>query len=185
MTDARGLVRDHGDEPVTAVLSTHVLDDVACDLVLGDEACTEALALLSEEAIEGPALQRSVDLIHTVADGGELDLPRGEELPVAVVPEGDEHAVILFRCLHEGREIGHNEVLLGEVLGALVQELRRGEEVVGELQIEVPLDLSQLRCCLLGEATGEVASHDGTAIAHDPPDEEGGRMAQRVDDRPR
>ena len=101
------------------------------------------------------------------------------------MPEGDEHAVILLRCLHEGREIGHDKVLLGESLGALVQELWRGEEVVGELQVEVPLDLSQLRCCLLGEATGEVTSHDGTAIAYDPPDEEGGRIAQRVDDRPR
>ena len=79
------------------------------------------------------ALQRTIDLIHAVADRGELDLPCGEELPVAVVPEGDEHAVILLRCLHEGREIGHDEVLLGEALGALVQELWRGEEVVGEL----------------------------------------------------
>ena len=120
MTDTRGLVRDHRDEPVTAVLGTHVLDDVARDLVLGDEARTEALALLGEEAIKGLALQRSVDLIHTVADGGELDLPRGEELPVAVVPEGDEHAVILLRCLHEGGEVGHDEVLLGEPLGALM-----------------------------------------------------------------
>ena len=93
---------------------------MACDLVLGDEARTEALALLGEEAIKGLALQRSVDLIHTVADGGELDLPRGEELPVAVVPEGDEHAVILLRCLHEGGEVGHDEVLLGEPLGALM-----------------------------------------------------------------
>ena len=158
---------------------------MACDLVLGDEACAEALALLSEETVEGLALQRAIDLIHTVADGGELDLPRGEELPVAVVPEGDEHAVILLRCLHEGGEVGHDEVLLGEALGALVQELRRGEEVVGELQVEVPLDLSQLLCRLLGEATGEIASHDGTAIAYEAPDEEGGRMAQRVDDHPR
>ena len=120
VTDAWGLVRDHGDEPVTPVLSTYVLDDVARDLVLGDEARAEALALLSEEVIKGLALQRSVDLIHAVADGGELDLPRGEELPVAVVPKGDEHAVILLRCLHEGREVGHDEVLLGEALGALV-----------------------------------------------------------------
>jgi len=74
---------------------------------------------------------------------------------------------------------------LGGPRGARARELRRGEEVVGKLQVEVPLDLSQLRCCLLGEATGEIASHDGTAIAYDAPDEEGGRMAQRVDDRPR
>ena len=120
VTDARSLVRDHRDEPVTAVLSTYVLDDVACDLVLGDEARPEALALLSEEAIKSLALQRAIDLIHTVADGGELDLPRGEELPVAVVPEGDEHAVVLLRCLHEGGEVGHNEVLLGESLGTLL-----------------------------------------------------------------
>ena len=113
VTDAWGLVRDHGDEPVTAVLGTYILDDVACDLVLGDEACAEALALLSEEAVKGLVLQRAIDLIHTVADGGELDLPRGEELPIAVVPEGDEHAVILLRCLHDGaRRSGDDEVLL-------------------------------------------------------------------------
>ena len=120
VTDAWGLVRDHRDEPVTAVLGTHVLDDVARDLVLGDEARTEALALLREEAIKGLALQRAINLIHAVADGGELDLPCGEELPVPEVPEGDEHAVILLRCLHEGREVGHDEVLRSESLGALV-----------------------------------------------------------------
>ena len=120
VTDAWGLVRDHSDEPMTAVLGTHILDDVARDLVLGDEARAEALALLGEEAVKGLILQRAIDLIHTVADGGELDLPRGEELPVAVVPEGDEHAVILLRCLHEGGEVGHDEVLLGEALGTLV-----------------------------------------------------------------
>ena len=105
---------------MTAVLSTYVLDDVACDLVLGDEARTEALALLSEEAIKGLVLQRAIDLIHAVADRGELDLPCGEELPVPEVSEGDEHAVVLLRCLHEGREVGHDEVLRGEALGALM-----------------------------------------------------------------
>ena len=48
VTDAWSLVCDHRDEPVTAVLGTHILDDVARDLVLGDEARAEALALLSE-----------------------------------------------------------------------------------------------------------------------------------------
>ena len=120
VTDTWSLVGDHRDEPVTAVLGTHVLDDVACDLVLGDEARTEALALLGKEAVKSFALQRTIDLIHAVADRGELDLPCGEELPVAVVPEGDEHAVILLRRLHEGGEIGHDEVLRSEALGALV-----------------------------------------------------------------
>ena len=38
---------------------------------------------------------------------------------------------------------------------------------------------------LLGEATGEVRTYDGTAIAHDATDEEGEDVAQAVDKHPR
>ena len=120
VTNAGGLVGNHRHEPMTAILGTHVLDDVASNLILGDQTSPEALALLCEEAVQSLILQGAIDLIHRVADGRELELSCGEKFPVAVVSEGKKDAVVALRSLLEGREIGHDEVLAGDALGGLV-----------------------------------------------------------------
>ena len=52
-------------------------------------------------------------------------------------------------------------------MGREAKELGGGEEVVGKLQVEVPLDLPLLSFAPLGEAIMEVLPYDPTAIAYE------------------
>ena len=47
----------------------------------------------------------------------------------------------------------------------LMKELRCGEEVVGELPVEVPLDQAELLGALLGEATLEIGANYPSSVA--------------------